>query len=205
MIEQPLTRRAMRSISYPFASRTRWSQAPFIRIDSLVCPQDTVTIRLPRGDYRNVGTSALSNAKDIQIDATFFIGQTIDGTPLQVVRGIGDDRYKNGEMCRYVDGNNQWLLSREACILNGRVCFMSLPTVPITFIVGTTLMENQSKMAKLLKEKVIPDIVNSFANTVTMKIVNTINFIVTEGVSPRKVVTESDIEKVLLDNIDSVF
>lgn len=195
----------MRSISYPFATRMRWSQAPLIRIDSLVCPQDTVTIRLPKGDYRDVGTSPLSDAKDIQIDATFFIGQTIEGTPLQVVTRIGDDKYRNGEMCRYVDGNNHWLMSREACILNGRVCFMSLPTVPFTFIVGTTLMENQSRMAKVLKEKVIPDIVNSFANTVTVKIMNTVNFIVTEGISPKRMVTESDIEKVLLDNIDSMF
>ena len=195
----------MRSISEPFASRMRWSQVPFIRIDSLVCPRDTVTIRFPKGDYRNVGTNALSDAKDIQIDATFFIEQTIEGTPLQAVARIGDDKYKNGELCRYIDGSNHWLLSREACILNGRVCFMSLPTAPITFIVGTTLMENQSRMAKVLKEKVIPDIVNSFANTVTMKIVNTVNFIVTEGVSPRKVVTKSDIEKVLLDNIDNMF
>ena len=197
-------RRAMRSLSYAF-NRTRWTQAPFVKIDSLACSQDTITVRLPKGEYRNVGTNTLDTTKDAQIDATFFIGTPLVGTPTQVLTLLGRDILKAGELSKYIEGNNRWLLSREVCILNGVVCFMSFPTNPRVFVVGTVLMENQSRMAKAIKERVIPDIVNSCGNTVIMKIVNTAGFIVSEGVSPRGVVTKKEVEKVLLDNIDKMF
>lgn len=192
----------MRSVSYPYLN-TRWDVRPLVNIQALSCPQETVTIRLPKGIYA-VG-SPRAAPEDVEIDATFFIGTELSGTPMQVAQMVGRNSIVAGELARYTDGNNHWLLSREACILNGLVAFVALPTTPRVFLVGCSLMENTSRMAKVFKEKIIPDIVLSYGESVSVKIVDTYNFTIRMQNPPSRVVSDDSIKEVLLEHIEEEF
>lgn len=192
----------MRSVSYPYL-HTRWDTVPLVNIQALSCPQETVTIRIPKGMY--VVGSPSASPKMMEIDATFFIGTELTGTPMQVAQMIGRNSIVTGELARYTDGNNHWLLSREACIINGAVAFIVLPSPEKTFLVGTCLMENTSRMAKVFKEKIIPDIVLFYGNGATVKIMDTFSFTVRRGTPPTRIVTDDSIKDVLLEHIEEEF
>ena len=193
----------MRSLSYPFASRTRWNSQPLVNIQALSCPQESVIIRLPKGLY-SVGAQGVDPEIE-EVDATFFIGTELTGTPLQVAQRLGRNDIVAGELAKYTDGKNHWLLSREVSILNGQVAFISLPTSVKTFVVGSGLMMNSSRMAKVFKERIIPDIVESFGDNAVVKIMNTYNYMVRIQSQPTKVVTDDSIKKVILENIEEAF
>lgn len=199
-----MIRRCMRSITYPFANRTRWGDEPYTSIEGLSCSQNTITIRLPQGNYTRVGRQSDSSLRNVVIDATFSIKQAVDGTPLQVVSRLGGSALQAGELYRYVEGNNIWFLGREVCILNNVVAYLMLPAVPRVLLVGANLMMCASRMSKVLKEKIIPDLVNSFGQNITVKIVNTRELVIERGVIPRKPVSKDSIRDILLEHIDEI-
>lgn len=199
-----MIRRCMRSITYPFANGTRWGDEPYISVEGLSCSQGTITIRLPQGTYTRVGRQSDTSLRNVVIDATFSIRQTTDGTPLQVVSRLGRSTLQAGELYRYVEGNNTWFLGREVCILNNVVAYLMLPTVPRVLLVGANLMMCTSRMSKVLKEKIIPDLVNTFGQNITAKIVNTREFVIEKGVMPRKPVSKDSIRDILLEHIDEI-
>lgn len=199
-----MIRRCMRSITYPFANRTRWGDEPFTSIEGLSCSQDTITIRLPQGNYTRVGRQSDASLRNVVIDATFSIKQAVDGTPLQVVSRLGGSSLQAGELYRYVEGNNIWFLGREVCILNNVVAYLMLPTIPRVLLVGVNLMMCASRMSKVLKEKIIPDLVNTFGQNITVKIVNTKELVIERGVIPRKPVSKDSIRDILLEHIDEI-
>lgn len=199
-----MIRRCMRPITYPFANRTRWGDEPYISIEGLSCSQNTITIRLPQGTYTRVGGQPDTSLRNVTIDATFSIKQTVDGTPLQVVSRLGGNALQAGELYRYVEGNNTWFLGREVCVLNNVVAYLMLPTVPRALLVGANLMVCASRMSKVLKEKIIPDLIFTFGQNITVKIVDTIDLIVERGVVPRRPVSKDSIRDVLLEHIDEI-
>lgn len=199
-----MIRRCMRSITYPFANRTRWGDEPYINIEGLSCSQGTITIRLPQGNYTRVGRQSDTSLRNVTIDATFSIRQTTDGTPLQVVSRLGGSGLQAGELYRYVEGNNIWFLGREVCVLNNVVAYLMLPTVPRVLLVGVNLMVCASRMSKVLKEKIIPDLVNTFGQNITVKIVNTRELVIEKGAIPRKPVSRDSIRDILLEHIDEI-
>lgn len=194
----------MRSITYPFANRTQWNNQPYTNIEGLSCSQNTITIRLPQETYTGVGGQPDTSLRNVIIDATFSIKQTAEGTPLQVMSRLGGDTLQAGELYRYVEGNNIWFLGREMCILNNVVAYLMLPTNPKVLLVGTNLMECTSRMSKVLKEKIIPDLVFIFGQNITAKIVNTQRLIIRKGVMPSKPVSKDSIRDVLLEHIDEI-
>lgn len=199
-----MIRRCMRSITYPFANRTRWNDQPYINIEALSCSQNTVTIRLPKGNYVAVGGRPDNSLRDVIIDATFSVKQTTDGTPLQVVPRLGGSTLQAGQLFRYVEGNNLWFLGREVCVLNNEVAYLMLPTVPRVLLVGTNLMMCASRMSKVLKEKIIPDLAITFGQNITVRIVNTAGFVVEKGTAPTKPVSKDSIRDILLEHIDEI-
>lgn len=199
-----MIRRCMRSITYPFANRTRWGDEPYINIEGLSCSQNTITIRLPQGVYTRVGRQPDDSLRDVVIDATFSIKQTTDGTPLQVMSRLGGSALQVGELYRYVEGRNIWFLGREVCILNNVVAYLMLPTVPRVLLVGANLMMCASRMSKVLKEKIIPDLINTFGQNITVKIVDTRDFVIEKGLAPRKPVSKDSIRDILLEHIDEI-
>lgn len=199
-----MIRRCMRSITYPFANRTRWGDEPYTSIEGLSCSQNTITIRLPQGNYTRVGRQSDSSLRNVVIDATFSIKQAVDGTPLQVVSRLGGSALQAGELYRYVEGNNIWFLGREVCILNNVVAYLMLPAVPRVLLVGANLMMCASRMSKVLKEKIIPDLVNSFGQNITVKIVNTRELVIEKGAMPAKPVSKDSIRDILLEHIDEI-
>ena len=194
----------MRSITYPFANRTRWNDEPYTNIEGLSCSQGTITIRLPQGNYTGVGGQSNTSLRNVVIDATFSIRQTAEGTPLQVMSRLGGNALKAGELYSYVEGNNIWFLGREVCVLNNVVAYLMLPSVPRVLLVGANLMMCASRMSKVLKEKIIPDLVNTFGQNITVKIVNTREFVIEKGVMPRKPVSKDSIRDILLEHIDEI-
>lgn len=199
-----MIRRCMRSLTYPFANRTRWGDEPYISIEGLSCVQNTITIRLPQGNYTRVGRQSDDSLRDVAIDATFSIKQTVGGTPLQVVSKLGGSALQAGELYRYVEGNNIWFLGREVCILNNVVAYLMLPTVPRVLLIGADLMMCASRMSKVLKEKIIPDLTITFGQNITVKIVNTRDFVIEKGLAPRKPVSKDSIRDILLEHIDEI-
>ena len=200
-----MIRRCMRSISYPIVNRQKWNEEPYVSISELSYGHNLVTIRLPKGNYRGVGGRTNTQLTNTEIDATFFVWKTIEGTPLQAVAKLQARELEPGALYRYVEGNNQWLFSREVFILNGALAFIMLPTVPKTALVSTRLMECSSRVSKVLKEKVIPDIIDSLGENITMKIANTEYFVVKNvGTIPYKIVSEDDIRDVLIEHIDDI-
>jgi len=199
-----MIRRCMRSITYPFANRTRWNEVPFVNIESLSCSQSAITIRLPQGTYTRVGTYPDNSLRNVVVDATFSVKETTDGTPLQVVSRLGRSDLQAGELCRYVEGNNTWFLGREVCVLNNVVAYLMLPTVPRVLLVGANLMMCASRMSKVLKERIIPDLVDTFGQNITVKIVDTRGFVVGRGAMPAKIVSKDSIRDVLLEHIDEI-
>lgn len=197
-----MIRRCMRSLTYPFANRTRWGDEPYISVEGLSCPQSTITIRLPQGNYTRVGTYPDNSLRDVIIDATFSVKETTDGTPLQVVSRLGRSDLQAGELCRYVEGNNTWFLGREMCILNNVVAYLMLPTVPRVLLVGANLMMCASRVSKVLKERIVPDLINTFGQNITVKIVDTRDFVIEKGLTPRKPVSKNSIRDILLEHID---
>lgn len=199
-----MIRRCMRSITYPFANRTRWGDEPYINIEGLSCSQNTITIRLPQGVYTRVGRQPDDSLRDVVIDATFSVKQTTDGTPLQVMSRLGGSALQVGELYRYVEGRNIWFLGREVCILNNVVAYLMLPTVPRVLLVGANLMMCASRMSKVLKERIIPDLINTFGQNITVKIVDTRDFVIEKGLTPRKPVSKDSIRNILLEHIDEI-
>ena len=199
-----MIRRCMRSITYPFANRTRWSDVPYTSIEELSCAQNTITIRLPQGNYIRVGRQPDTSLRNVVIDATFSIRQTVDGTPLQVISRLGGNTLPVGELYRYVEGSNTWFIGREVCVLNNVVAYLMLPTDPRVLLIGTNLMVCSSRMSKVLKEKIIPDLVITFGQDITVKIVNTEDLIVGKGTAPTKPVSKDSIRDVLLEHIDEI-
>ena len=194
----------MRSVTYPFANRTRWGDEPFTNIEGLSCSQSTITIRLPQGTYTRVGRQSDASLRNVVIDATFSIKQTVDGTPLQVMSRLGGSALQAGELYRYVEGNNIWFLGREVCILNNVVAYLMLPTAPRVLLVGANLMMCASRMSKILKEKIIPDLTLTFGQNITVKIVDTAGLTVERGTAPRKPVSKDSIRDILLEHIDEI-
>ena len=194
----------MRSITYPFANRTRWSDEPYISVEGLSCSQNTITIRLPQGTYTRVGRLPDTSLKDVVIDATFSIKQTIGGTPLQVVSRLGGSALQAGELYRYVEGNNTWFLGREVCILNNVVAYLMLPTVPKVLLIGANLMMCASRMSKVLKERVVPDLIFTFGQNITVKIIDTVSLVVERGKAPTKPVSKDSIRDILLEHINEI-
>lgn len=199
-----MIRRCMRSITYPFANRTRWDDEPYTSIEGLSCSQDTITIRLPQGNYTRVGRQSDTSLRNVVIDATFSVRQTAEGTPLQVVSRLGGSALQAGQLFRYVEGNNTWFLGREVCVLNNVVAYLMLPTIPRVLLVGANLMMCASRMSKVLKEKIIPDLAISFGQNITVRIVNTAGFIVERGTAPTKPVSKDSIRDILLEHIDEI-
>lgn len=199
-----MIRRCMRSITYPFANRTRWGDEPFTSIEGLSCSQSTITIRLPQGNYTRVGRQSDASLRNVAIDATFSIKQAADGTPLQVMSRLGGSALQAGELYRYVEGNNTWFLGREVCVLNNEVAYLMLPTVPRVLLVGTNLMMCASRMSKVLKEKIIPDLAITFGQNITVRIVDTAGFVVEKGTAPTKPVSKDSIRDILLEHIDEI-
>lgn len=199
-----MIRRCMRSITYPFANRTRWGDVPFIGIESLSCSQNTITIRLPQGNYTRVGTYQDNALRNVVVDATFSIKQNLEGTPLQVISRLSSSALQAGELYRHVEGNNLWFLGREVCILNNVVAYLMLPTAPRVLLIGTNLMMCASRVSKVLKEKIVPDLVDTFGQNITVKIVDTRSFIVGRGATPAKIVSKDSIRDVLLEHIDEI-
>lgn len=199
-----MIRRCMRSITYPFANRTRWDDEPYTNIEGLSCSQGTITIRLPQGNYTRVGRQSDASLGNVVIDATFSIKQTAEGTPLQVMSRLGGSALQAGQLFRYVEGNNTWFLGREVCVLNNVVAYLMLPTIPRVLLVGANLMMCASRMSKVLKEKIIPDLAISFGQNITVRIVNTAGFIVERGTAPTKPVSKDSIRDILLEHIDEI-
>ena len=199
-----MIRRCMRSITYPFANRTRWNEVPFVNIESLSCSQSAITIRLPQGTYTRVGTYPDNSLRNVVVDATFSVKQTIEGTPLQVISRLSSSALQAGELYKYVEGNNIWFLGREVCVLNNVVAYLMLPTVPKVLLVGANLMMCTSRMSKVLKEKIIPDLATTFQQNITVKIVDTESLIVEKGTAPTKPVSKDSIRDVLLEHIDKI-
>lgn len=194
----------MRSITYPFANRTRWGDEPYINIEGLSCSQNTITIRLPQGVYTRVGRQPDDSLRDVVIDATFSIKQTTDGTPLQVMSRLGGSALQVGELYRYVEGRNIWFLGREVCVLNNEVAYLMLPTAPRVLLVGANLMMCASRVSKVLKERIVPDLINTFGQNITVKIVDTRDFVIEKGLAPRKPVSKDSIRDILLEHIDEI-
>lgn len=199
-----MIRRCMRSITYPFANRTRWNEVPFVNIESLSCSQSTITIRLPQGTYTRVGTYPDNSLRNVVVDATFSVKQTIEGTPLQVISRLSSSALQAGELYKYVEGNNIWFLGREVCILNNVVAYLMLPTVPRVLLISTNLMVCASRMSKVLKERIVPDLVDNFGQNITVKIVDTRGFVIARGERPEKIVSKDSIRDVLLEHIDEI-
>lgn len=194
----------MQSISYTFATRTRWQEEPLVSISGLSCVQDTVTIRLPKGNYTRVGTFTEYHLMNVVIDATFSVKQDVSGTPLQVVGMLSRSTLQPGELLRHTEGHNVWLLGREVCILNGKVAYLMLPTSPKTLLIGANLMVCTSKVSKVLKERVIPDLVMYFGNDITTRIVNSDSLRVDMAASPTELVLKDKIRDILLEHIDEI-
>lgn len=199
-----MIRRCMRSITYPFANRTQWNNQPCTNIEGLSCSQNTITIRLPQGTYTRVGGQSDASLRNVVIDATFSIKQTVDGTPLQVMSRLGGSNLQAGELYRYVEGNNLWFLGREVCILNNIVAYLMLPTAPRVLLVGANLMVCASRMSKVLKERIIPDLTLTLGQNIIVKIVDTRGFVVARGATPRKPVSKDSIRDILLEHIDEI-
>ena len=189
----------MSTISDYFTGTALWRSSPYIILDELSCPENSVIVRLPKATYVNIGNRATIN--DSFVDATFFIGKTVTGTPTEVVkRACRYDRLP-GELTRFVERDNVWLISHDLCLLNGWVAFLVLPTRPKRAIVGTYLMSEPSRMAKLLKEKVIPEMVK-YAQ---VSIVNTFDMTWRRGVQLKSVISDDCIKDILLENIEKTF
>lgn len=199
-----MIRRCMRSITYPFANRTQWNNQPYTNIEGLSCSQNTITIRLPQGTYTRVGGQPDTSLRNVVIDATFSIKQAVDGTPLQVISRLGGSTLQAGELYCYVEGNNIWFLGREVCILNNVVAYLMLPTVPRVLLISTNLMACASRMSKVLKERIVPDLVDNFGQSITVKIVDTRGFVVEKGTAPTKPVSKDSIRDILLEHIDEI-
>ena len=194
----------MRSITYPFANRTRWGDVPFVDIESLSCSQNTITIRLPQGNYTRVGTYPDNLLRNAVVDATFSVKQTIEGTPLQVISRLSSSGLQAGELYRHIEGNNTWFLGREVCVLNNVVAYLMLPTAPRVLLIGINLMACASRVSKVLKERIVPDLINTFGQNITVKIVDTRGFVVGRGAMPAKIVSKDSIRDVLLEHIDEI-
>lgn len=199
-----MMRRVLRSFGHVF-NRTRWNALPTTSIEGLSCAKETVTVRLPKGDYSGVGMYLLNKLKNTEIDATFYIKDTVEGTPLQAVSALSSENFEPGALHCYIEGSNKWLFSRELFILNGFVVFIVLPTSPKKVLVGTDLMRCSSKISKVLKERIIPDVVLSIANNGgTVVITDTYNLTVKVAKEPEKPVTKDSIKDVLLKHIDEI-
>ena len=197
-------RRVLRNFGQVF-NRTRWNAMPTTSIEGLSCARETVTIRLPKGDYCGVGIYSLNKLKNTEIDATFYIKDTVEGTPLQAISELSRDSFEPGALHYYREGNNKWLFSRELFILNGFVVFIVLPTNPKKVLVGTDLMRCSSKVSKVLKEKVIPDVVLNAATSGGMVVItDTYNLTVKVAEEPEKLITKDSIKDVLLEHIDEI-
>ena len=97
----------------------------------------------------------------------------VEGTPLVVASRIYGGRRGSGkeQLKKYKTKNELWFLGNKVMIVNNEVMFIVLPTNPKTFLVSSMLMTTCSPMAKLVKEKVIPRLVNF--NGAEIKIVST--------------------------------
>ena len=168
----------MQQITYPFAHETRWNDVPYTSIEGLSCSQNTITIRLPQGTYTRVGGQSDDSLRNVAVDATFSIRQTFEGTPLQVISRLGRRALQTGELYRYVEGNNIWFLGKEVCVLDNEVAYLMLPSIPRVLLVGANLMMCASRMSKVLKERIIPDLAITFGQNITVKIVNTGDFVI---------------------------
>ena len=173
-----MIRRCMRRIAYPFTNRTKWNEEPYVNINGLSCAQNTITIKLPKGDYTRVGTHTDAELRGTEIEATFAIKSTLEGTPTAVVNRLGRSELEGGEVYQYIEGSNRWLFSREVCILNNEVVYLMLPSAPKMLIIGVGMMTCSSRMAKLFREKVIPDVIVTFGSNITVKIMNTFDLTV---------------------------
>lgn len=199
-----MIRRCMRRITYPFTNRTKWNEEPYVNINGLSCAQNTITIKLPKGIYTGVGTHTNAELRCVEIEATFSIKCTLEGTPTAVVSKLGRSDLEGGEVYQYIEGSNRWLFSREVCILNNEVVYLMLPSAPKMLIIGVGMMTCSSRMAKLFREKVIPDVIVTFGSNITVKIMNTFDLTVKSGVTPTRIVSDNEIRDILLEHIDKI-
>lgn len=199
-----MMRRVLRSFGYVF-NRTRWNAQPTTSIEGLSCAQETITVRLPKGTYSGIGMYSLNKLKNTEIDATFYIKDTVEGTPLQAVSALSSESFEPGALHCYIEGSNKWLFSRELFILNGSVVFIILPTSPKKVLIGVDLMRCSSKISKVLKERVIPDIVLSISKDGgTVVITDTWDLVVRVAKTPERLITKDSIKDVLLKHIDEI-
>ena len=95
------------------------------------------------------------------IVATFSIEDgTVEGTPISAITRIYSHYRDRDRLKMYKSKDDEWLLGDKLILRNGEVAFIALPVNPVIFIIGTTLMRTCSPMAKMIKEKVIPRIVD---------------------------------------------
>lgn len=192
----------MSSETRTLANSARWGTQPNISIAALSCPENLIEVKLPKHKYQVMGMQ-----RDIEsevIATFFFVGKHVDGTPRQALMRYRRNLPMVGELCSYEEGKNRWMLSTEICFLNGKVAFLVLPNDVKEFLITTELLCCSSRMAKIVKDIVIPELLVTKPD-LTVKIVKPDIFTVSKTPVPRKLVTNDEIEDLLIKNIDNMF
>ena len=174
-------------------TRTRWGTQASTGIETLSNPQDEIVIKLPAMEYTTThGTK--------EIIASFHVSREFNGTPKGVFDILLDmnNGPGAGELIKYNDGTNTWMLGREAGFVNGQLAYIILPTNPVKIILSIDLMEKGSRLAKFIKEKIVPAFNYS---TFTVEIQPLRGWIPRKRIL-LKPVTQESVNDLLLEHID---
>lgn len=148
-------------------SNNSWNEKK-IDLDGLSMPkQKEITIRIPTGFEYTRGESKRP------LIASFKINEnTFDGTPTTLINSIFRTRRGaclGDELTKYISKNELWMISKRLIILDNQIAYISLPTMSSDIIVGPRLLISCSPMAKVLREKVIPQMVTSYGKKMTIQ------------------------------------
>jgi hypothetical protein len=164
-------------------------------LEGLSCSETTSTTVWIPGEAMSDGVPVISTVRMVNSELT--------GTPTQIGCRFFGRRAECANLTKYKTDKEVWYLSDKLILLNGKVAFIVLPPIPTRqrkAIVGVNLMSCCSPMAKMLKEKVIPNLVRD--NGVEMKILNTWNWRLTQtGIHGD---LEKDTTEIMLKHLDEL-
>lgn len=178
-------------------TNARWDKN-IVSLESLTDPRNIIEVVFPENKY-------LGNSRAAPMVAYFNVKEELGGTPRsafsQVTRNYSSEvRFDIGDVAKYVEGNNVWFFNKYICILNGFVAYVVLPTDPKTLVIGTNLMAINSKMAKFIKEKIVPEL-----DFVTLNVVIQDTYVwPCPNNAIRKPVTQEELKMTLLSHVDDL-
>ena len=175
-------------------TNTRWGTQAVTGIDGLSNPQEQIVVVLPEANYT-------INNEPKSIIASFHVSREMGGTPREVFETVVGNRNNSpgaGELIKYNDGTNTWYLGKEAGFVNNVLAYIILPTDPVKFIISIDLMEKGSRMAKFIKEKIIPSL-----NYRTIRVeVNELRTLIPPTKRLFQPITQDNVSDLLLEHID---